>query len=133
MTISVGDSIPNVKVMLAGESGPQEAQTADVLGGGKGPTLAELGARGYADRRLEMLLRRIMNKGAEPAEVKRLAAQIESTVADKKPLQQRLAAIVKRIVNGAKFNEQGTEAARAQLQSWAEKYGAQAARKRTPE
>lgn len=35
MTISVGDSIPNVKVMLAGESGPQEAQTADVLGSGK--------------------------------------------------------------------------------------------------
>lgn len=35
MTISVGDQIPNVKVMLAGESGPQEAQTADVLGAGK--------------------------------------------------------------------------------------------------
>lgn len=35
MTISVGDQIPNVKVMLAGEGGPQEAQTADVLGSGK--------------------------------------------------------------------------------------------------
>lgn len=35
MAISVGDQIPNVKVMLAGEGGPQEAQTADVLGGGK--------------------------------------------------------------------------------------------------
>ena len=35
MTISVGDPIPNVKVMLAGEGGPQETQTADVLGGGK--------------------------------------------------------------------------------------------------
>lgn len=35
MTISVGDQIPNVKVMLAGESGPQEAQTSDLLGNGK--------------------------------------------------------------------------------------------------
>lgn len=35
MTISVGDQIPNVKVMLAGDSGPQEAQTSDLLGNGK--------------------------------------------------------------------------------------------------
>ncbi len=35
MAISVGDQIPNVKVMLAGEKGPQEAQTGDLLGGGK--------------------------------------------------------------------------------------------------
>ena len=35
MTISVGDPIPNVKVMLAGDQGPQEAQTADLLGNGK--------------------------------------------------------------------------------------------------
>jgi len=35
MTISVGDQIPNVKVMLAGAEGPQEAETADYLGAGK--------------------------------------------------------------------------------------------------
>ena len=35
MTISVGDQVPNVKVMLAGESGPQEAQTGEYLGNGK--------------------------------------------------------------------------------------------------
>lgn len=35
MTISVGDQVPNVKVMLAGESGPQEAQTGELLGNGK--------------------------------------------------------------------------------------------------
>jgi peroxiredoxin len=35
MTISVGDKIPSVKVMLAGADGPQEADTAEVLGKGK--------------------------------------------------------------------------------------------------
>lgn len=35
MTISVGDPIPNVKVMLATESGPEQAETGDVLGQGK--------------------------------------------------------------------------------------------------
>ena len=35
MTISVGDKIPNVKVMLAGPDGPQEAQTSDYMGAGK--------------------------------------------------------------------------------------------------
>ena len=35
MAISVGDSIPNVKVMMATDKGPEQAETGDVLGGGK--------------------------------------------------------------------------------------------------
>lgn len=35
MTISVGDEVPNVKVMTAGDGGPQEAQTGELLGSGK--------------------------------------------------------------------------------------------------
>lgn len=35
MTISVGDPIPNVKVMLATENGPEQAETGEVLGQGK--------------------------------------------------------------------------------------------------
>ncbi|MFQ5563971.1 MAG: peroxiredoxin [Parvularculaceae bacterium] len=35
MTISVGDKVPSVTVMLAGEGGPQQADSADVLGKGK--------------------------------------------------------------------------------------------------
>ncbi len=35
MTISVGDKIPNVKVMLATEEGPQQGETGDILGKGK--------------------------------------------------------------------------------------------------
>ncbi|WDI31413.1 peroxiredoxin [Hyphococcus flavus] len=35
MSISVGDKIPNVKVMLATAEGPQEAETGALFGGGK--------------------------------------------------------------------------------------------------
>lgn len=35
MTISVGDKIPNVKVMVATPDGPQEAETGALLGSGK--------------------------------------------------------------------------------------------------
>lgn len=35
MTISVGDKIPNVKVMVATPDGPQEAETSALLGSGK--------------------------------------------------------------------------------------------------
>ena len=35
MTIAVGDPIPNVKVMTAGEAGPEQAETNDLLGNGK--------------------------------------------------------------------------------------------------
>lgn len=35
MTISVGDKIPNVKIMMATEAGPNAAQSGDILGKGK--------------------------------------------------------------------------------------------------
>ena len=35
MTIAVGDPIPNVKVMTAGDAGPEQAETNDLLGNGK--------------------------------------------------------------------------------------------------
>src|ERR1700749_948951 len=35
MTIAVGDKIPDVKVQVPGDSGPQAAQTGELLGHGK--------------------------------------------------------------------------------------------------
>lgn len=35
MTISVGDKIPSVNVMMASDNGPEQADTADILGDGK--------------------------------------------------------------------------------------------------
>ena len=35
MAISAGDKIPSVEIMMATENGPEKADTADVLGGGK--------------------------------------------------------------------------------------------------
>ena len=44
MTISIGDSIPNVKVMMATAGGPEQAETGDVLGKGKVALFALPGA-----------------------------------------------------------------------------------------
>ncbi|MEM8770696.1 MAG: peroxiredoxin [Pseudomonadota bacterium] len=44
MTISKGDKVPNVKVMMATAEGPSEAQTATVLGEGKVALFAVPGA-----------------------------------------------------------------------------------------
>jgi len=35
VTISIGDTIPNVKVMMATAAGPEQADTGDILGQGK--------------------------------------------------------------------------------------------------
>jgi peroxiredoxin len=44
MTISVGDKIPNVAVMLATNDGPQKAETSEILGKGKVALFAVPGA-----------------------------------------------------------------------------------------
>ena len=44
MTISVGEKIPNVEVMLATAEGPQKAMTHDILGAGKAALFAVPGA-----------------------------------------------------------------------------------------
>jgi hypothetical protein len=102
----------------------------DVLGGGNVPTLAQLGARGYGDRKLDSLLRAMIQKTATPEEVKKTAADIESYVADKKQLQADIGSRAKRIVNSGKLENYGIEAAQEQLQAWAKKYGTKSAPKR---
>lgn len=44
MSISVGDTIPNVKVMVATKEGPQAAETGELLGSGKIALFAVPGA-----------------------------------------------------------------------------------------
>ncbi|MEO1135059.1 MAG: redoxin family protein, partial [Pseudomonadota bacterium] len=44
MSISVGEKIPNVKVMVASNEGPQAAETGDLLGSGKVALFAVPGA-----------------------------------------------------------------------------------------
>ncbi|MBP87334.1 MAG: hypothetical protein CMJ64_11530 [Planctomycetaceae bacterium] len=102
----------------------------DVLGGDKVPTLAQLGARGYdkptarvSDPKLDSLLRQMIQKTAKPEQVKKAADDIESYVADKKPLQERIGSITKRIIAADKLQNYGTQAAQEQLKAWAKKYG----------
>jgi len=106
----------------------------DVLGGGKVPTLAQLGARGYNDTgrpkndpKLAPLLRALIQKTATAEEVEKAAKAIEEYIADKKAAQQDVGTRAKRIVDGRKLENYGTPAAQAYLKKWAEKYGKAAA------
>lgn len=103
----------------------------DVLGGGKVPTLAQLGARMNAkqrsrtgDPKLDRLVLALIQKEATPEEVEKAAKAIEEFIADKQALQTRVGGIAKRIVNAGVLERYGTKPAQEHLKKWAEKYGA---------
>lgn len=114
----------------------------EVLGGGKVPTLAELGARGYDDTanarmddpKLDSLLRSLIQKTATAEQVQEAIKAIEAYVADKPAGQQRIGEIARRIIDAGKLDTYGTPPAQAQLKVWAEKYPAKESqpRRRTP-
>jgi hypothetical protein len=112
----------------------------EVLGGGKVPTLAQLGVRrkGKNDQRvndpkLESLLRSMIQQEATPEEVEKAAEALEAYVANKKALQQRIGAIAKRIIDAGKLENYGTPSAQEQLKAWAKKYGKEAAKRKSAE
>jgi hypothetical protein len=102
------------------------------LGGGKVPTLAELGARGYGDTtnsriedpKLDPLLRALIQKTATAEQVQEAIRAIEAYVADKPAGQQRIGDTARRIIDGGKLDNYGTPAAQSQLKVWAEKFPA---------
>jgi hypothetical protein len=104
----------------------------EVLGGGKVPTLAELGARGYDDTanarmddpKLDSLLRSLIQKTATAEQVQAAIESINTHLADKPAGQQRIGDIARRIIDAGKLDSYGTPAAQAQLKLWAEKYPA---------
>ena len=116
-------------------------EIVDVLGGGKTPTLAELGARGYTntanarmnDPKLDPLLRSLIQKTATPEQIQQAIEAIEKYVADKPASQQRIGEIARRIINAGKLENYGTPLAQARLKVWAEKYQPKKSRpKRSP-
>lgn len=113
----------------------------DVLGGGEVPTLAQLGARGYTkkgrdnpgrgtDPKFDSLLRAVIQKTATPEEVAKAVESFEAYIADKKPLQERIGSIAKRIIAADKLSNYGIEAAQEQLKKWAGKYAPKEQEKR---
>ena len=111
-----------------------------VLGGGKTPTLAELGARGYSnmataridDPKLSRLVRVLIDKQASAEQVQKAIAAIDSYVADKPKFQQLISNNARRLIRTGMLDGTGTPPARAQLKIWAEKYQPQeSSRKRS--
>ena len=105
-------------------------EIVEVLGGGKVPTLAEMGARGYDDTtnarmndpKLESLLRSLIQKTATAEQVQEAVTGIEAYVADKPAAQQRIGDTARRIIEAGKLDSYGTPPAQKQLKVWAEKY-----------
>jgi hypothetical protein len=106
----------------------------EVSGGGRAPTLAELGvsadgkpsraaAKGQA---LEPLLRSLIQLKNDEKAVQEAAAAIEKLVESDAAARLRLAEITTRIVNAGKVENYGTPAAQKVIRRWAEKYGARA-------
>ena len=93
--------------------------------GGEVPSLDKLRPQrrmAPMDRRLRGLLRRLANKDADPAAVKKIAAEVDAYVGDDRARQRSLGVITKRWSDRPDFNERGTPAAREQVEAWAKKY-----------
>ena len=113
----------------------------DVTGGGKVPTIAELGGRRYApqtrkntrpgqnDPKLTSLLRAVINKQASEEDVKQSATAVEQYVAKNENARKQLGRITKTVVNGGKLSNYGIDAAQKILTRWAKEYGTPAKKK----
>ncbi len=106
---------------------------AEVTGGGKVPTLAELRPARNANRgrmnmrtddpRLARLVRAVINKQATDEQVRVSAAEVESYCEKNDKAAKQLGQIAGRIVNSDKLANYGTEAAQTVIRGWAKKYG----------
>jgi hypothetical protein len=119
-----------VQPSVAADAPKIAMEIVEVLGGGKVPTLAELGARGYSDTanarmndpKLDALLRSLIQKTASEEQVQKAIGAIETYVADKPAARQRIGEIARRIIDAGKLDNYGTPPAQARLKVWAEKY-----------
>ncbi|MDG1896602.1 MAG: hypothetical protein P8J37_16995 [Fuerstiella sp.] len=108
----------------------------DATGGGKVPTVADLGGGRYSgqarmkarggksDEKLTSLLRAVINKQASDDDVREAAAAVEEYVKKNGNARREIARISSTVVNGGKLANYGTEAAQETLKRWAKKYGA---------
>ena len=105
----------------------------DASGGGRVPTIAELGGarytgqarmmRGASDARLSSLVRAVINKEASEADVKTAVAAVEKYVAENKSARDELGQIAGRVVNSGRLSNYGNAAAQQAIRQWAQKYG----------
>ncbi len=119
--------------------GPSILQAiVDATGGGSVPSIAELEQSQMAmnpnmrsrnaapkqdDPQFTALLRKVINKQADEATVKKAAADVEAYVAEHEFARAELARISTTIVGSDKLANYGTAAAQEILRQWAKKYG----------
>jgi len=135
-----------------GVDGPKILEAiVSAIGGGKVPTIAELGGPRYSgqtrqnmrgknaknaknannakkrpnqnDPQLTSLLRSVINKQASEEDVKKAAAEVEAYIAKNEAARRQLGQITNRVVNGGKLSNYGTEAAQVILKRWSKEFG----------
>jgi hypothetical protein len=100
--------------------------------GGQVPSLNDLGASPPAtatpegDPKLRELLRPVIRRNAEPAEVERAASSVESYVAEHDAARAQLGQITRQIIDAGVLENYGTPKAQEFLRAWAKKFGGEA-------
>ena len=109
----------------------------DVTGGGKVPTIAELGGNRYRGRMREMqdrggrskdakltsLIRGVINKQATPVEVAEAAKKVEAYITENEAAKKEFSRIVTTVVDSGKLSNYGTLAAQEVLKRWRKEHG----------
>lgn len=97
--------------------------TADeVAAMAQAPAAMRAGPTAETDPRIAGSLRALIRKDAEPAEVDRAAAAIESTIADDPKVGAQVGQIARRIVDSGRLESYGTPRAREHLKTWADRH-----------
>jgi hypothetical protein len=105
----------------------------DVLGGGRVPTLAQLGvtpaaadpAANQQDPNLRSLLVPLIQKTASAEEVEKAAAKIEEYLAKNPETAKQVGQIARRIIDAGVLENYGTPAAQEYLRKWAKQFPAE--------
>ncbi len=95
--------------------------------GGKVPTLASLGVTSRRSRNglppdISAKVRQLIQKTARPADVEKVAGELEAVFAKRPAVAKQIGQIGRRIIGSGRLKTYGTPAAQAHLKKWADKY-----------
>ena len=95
--------------------------------GGKVPTLASLGVAPRRSRNglppdISAKVRQLIQKAAKPADVEKVAGELEAEFARRPAVAKKVGQIGRRIIESGRLKTYGTPAAQARLKKWADKY-----------
>lgn len=123
-----------VQPSVAADAPKIAGAVVDVLGGGKVPTLEQLGAKGYAaetrpapaaqkqDPNLRSLLVPLIAKNADRQAVDAAAKKIEAYAGEHPAARRQIGDIARRIIEAGKLENYGTPAAQEYLKKWAKQF-----------